>query len=64
MWCAADNHNNACHTCAKSILDLNFIQAAINKISNFYEIASNFTYSLPNQLSKKIVLNYLLKVPY
>ena len=24
MQCAADNHNDTCHTCAKGILDLNF----------------------------------------
>ena len=24
MWCAADNHNNTCHTCAKGFLDSNF----------------------------------------
>ena len=25
MWCAADNHNDACHTCAKGFLDLDSI---------------------------------------
>ena len=24
MLCAADNHNNMCHICAKEFLDLNF----------------------------------------
>ena len=24
MWCAADNHNDTCHTRAKGFLDLNF----------------------------------------
>ena len=45
MWCAADNHNHICHMCAKGFLDLNFNQAVIDKISNFHEIAPNFTYS-------------------
>ena len=44
MWCAADNHNDTYHTCAKGFLDLNFNQAVINKISNFREIAQNFTF--------------------
>ena len=43
MWCAADNHNYMCHICAKGILDLNFNKAGIDKISNFHEIAPNFT---------------------
>ena len=30
--------------CAKGFLDLNFNEAAIDKISNFHEIAPNFTY--------------------
>ena len=31
MWCAADNHNETCHTCAKGFSDSNF-KWAINKI--------------------------------
>ena len=46
MLCVADNHNNMCHLCAKGFLDLNFNQAVIDKISNFHEIAPNFTYLL------------------
>ena len=45
MWCATDNHNYMCHVCAKGFSDLNFNQAIIGKISNFLEIAPNFTYS-------------------
>ena len=45
MRCAADNHNYICHTCAKESLDSNFNWAVIDKISNFNEIAPNFTYS-------------------
>ena len=45
MWCAADNNNDARHTFAKGFLDSNFILAVINKMSNFHEIAPNFTYS-------------------
>ena len=45
MWCASDNHNNMCHTCAKELLDSNFNEAVIDKISIFNEIAPNFTYS-------------------
>ena len=25
MWCAANNHNDACHICAKGLLDSDFI---------------------------------------
>ena len=45
MWCAADNVKITCYICAKELLDSNFNQAVIDKISNFNEIAPNFTYS-------------------
>ena len=45
MWCATDNHNYMCHICAKGVLDSNFNQAVMDKISNINEIAPNFTYS-------------------
>ena len=45
MWCASDDHNNVCHICAKELLDSNFNEAVIVKISSFNEIAPNFTYS-------------------
>ena len=45
MYCAVDNHNYMCHTCAKEFSDSNFNQAVIDKISNFHEIAPNSTYS-------------------
>ena len=45
LWCATDNHNDTSHTCAKGVLDSNFNQAVVKKISNFHEIALNFTYS-------------------
>ena len=45
MWCAADNYKYMCHICAKGFLDSNLNQAVIDKISNFQEIAPNFTYS-------------------
>ena len=35
----------AVHMCANRFLDLNFDEADIDKISIFYEIAPNFTYS-------------------
>ena len=41
MWCAADNYNDTCHTCAKGFLD----SAVICKISNLNKIVPNFTYS-------------------
>ena len=44
MWCDADNYNNICHICAKGVLDSNLKKAVIDKISNFQEIAPNFTY--------------------
>ena len=39
MWCAADNHNNMCHICAKGFSDSNFNSAVIDKISNLHKIA-------------------------
>ena len=45
MWCVANNHNYMCHVCAKGFSDSNFDKAFIDKISNFHEIAPNFTYS-------------------
>ena len=55
MWCAADNHNCMCHICAKGYLDSNFNKAVIDKISNFHEIAPNFTYS-QNRHFKSIIV--------
>ena len=34
-----------CHICAKEIIDSNFNKAVIYLISDFNEIAPNFTYS-------------------
>ena len=45
ICCAPDNHNNICHTCAKEILNSSFNYAVIDKISNFHDIAPNFTFS-------------------
>ena len=45
MRCATGNQNHMCHICAKGFLDSNFYEAVIDKISNFHEIAPNFTYS-------------------
>ena len=45
MLCAADNYNYMCHICAKEFLDSNLNEEVIDKISNFHEIAPNFTYS-------------------
>ena len=50
MWCAAENHNDMCHICAKDLLDSNFEKAVIYKISNFNEIAPNFTESQKSYL--------------
>ena len=45
MCRAADNHNYMCHICAKEFLDSSFTNAVVDKISDFHEIAPNFTYS-------------------
>ena len=52
LWCAAGNHNYMSHVCAKGFLDLNFNKAVTDKISNFQEIAPNFTYSQKSQSFK------------
>ena len=59
MWCAAYNHNYMCHIRAKGFLDSNFnlALAVIDKISNFQEIAPNFTFS-----QKIVILKVLLEV--
>ena len=72
MWCVADNHNNTCLICAKkkkkkkknilNLLDSNFNQAVINKISIFNEIAPRFK----NSKFIKYIWNFLdqLLLPY
>ena len=55
MWCEAGNHNYMSHICAKGFLDSNLNYAVINKISNFQEIAPNFTYSQKSYFLKIIV---------
>ena len=45
MWCAVVIHNYMCHICRKGFLDSNFNEAVIEKLSNFHEIAPNFTES-------------------
>ena len=45
MCCAAENHNYMCHTCAKEFLNSRFNKTVIDKISNFHDIAPNFTFS-------------------
>ena len=44
-WFAAYNNNYMRHIRAKGFLDLNFNEAVIDKISNFHEIAPNFTHA-------------------
>ena len=44
IWCVADICNYMCYIRAKGFLDSNFNKAVIDKISNFYKIAPNFTY--------------------
>ena len=44
--CDTYNHNYMCHICAKGYLDSNLNKAVIDKVSNFNEIAPNFTYLL------------------
>ena len=41
IWGVADNHNFVCHIFAKGVLDSIFNQA-VDKTSNFHEIAPNF----------------------
>ena len=45
MCSASDNYNYMCHTCAKEFLNSSFNKAVIDKISNFQDIAPNFTFS-------------------
>ena len=44
MCYASDNHNYMCHTCAQEFWNSNFNEAVIDKISNFHDIAPNFTF--------------------
>ena len=52
ILCATDNHNYMCPVCAIGFIDLKFNKAVIDKISNFHEIAPNFTYSQKSQYLK------------
>ena len=47
MWFAVGNHDYMSHICAKKcfFFDSNLSYTVIDKISNFQEIAPNFTYS-------------------
>ena len=45
MCCASDNHNYMCHICAKEFLNSSLNWEVIDKISNFHDIAPNFTFS-------------------
>ena len=47
-----DNHSYMCHIFAKGVLDSNFNEAVIDKISIFHEIALNFTYSQKSHFFK------------
>ena len=42
MWCAADNHNNLRHPCAKGFLELT-LKKVIKKILNFHKNCPNLT---------------------
>ena len=44
IWFAVINYSHMCDLCAKGFFDYEFNSADIDKISNFNEIASNFTY--------------------
>ena len=54
--CASDNHNQMCHTCAKESLNSSFSLAVIDKITNFPDIAPNFTFSQKSQFFKYICI--------
>ena len=46
MCCSSDNHSYMYHTCAKEIFKFELqLEAVIDKISNFHDIAPNFTFS-------------------
>ena len=45
MCCASDNHNYLCHTCAKEFLKFELQLSSFDEISNFHDIAPNFTFS-------------------
>ena len=44
--CNADNHDYICHIRAKGFVDSDINEAVIDKISNFQEIAPNFTFHI------------------
>ena len=54
MCCASDNHNYMSHICAKEFLNSSFNLAVIDKISNFHDIAPNFTFSQKSSFFKYI----------
>ena len=54
MCCASDNYNYMCHTRAKEFLNSSFNEAVIDKISNFHDIAPNFTFSHKSYFFKYI----------
>ena len=58
LCCASDNRNYMCHTCAKEFSNSSFNKVVIDKISNFQDIAPNFTFS-QKWLFFKYICNFL-----
>ena len=58
IWCSSHNNNYMCHTCAKEVLNSSFNLAVIDKISNFHDIAPNFTF-LQISWFLKYICNFL-----
>ena len=57
MCCASDNHSYMCHTFSKGFLNSSFNQVVIDKMSNFHDIAPNFTFSQKSFF--KYICNFL-----
>ena len=52
IWFAVINYSHMCDLCAKGFFDYEFNSADIDKISNFNEFASNFTYLCTSKFIK------------
>ena len=55
MCCAADNHNDLCHICAKEFLDSNFNQAVIDQVSFFFTKLPQISHIYKNSNCSSII---------
>ena len=59
MWCASDNHNYMCHTCAKEFLNLSLIKSSYWQNINFFTILPQISHFHKNRNFSSIFATFL-----